>query len=117
MPAKKRCQAKFLVTSPPLPSAAQQPVPVKPAPPSTTTTIAANAAGAGAIDTTTSTGGQNKDAGAGAGAGVELKDLPATQGSQTEIRCDKAAVRVVGECGYCGGHFCGGHRLPEQHFW
>lgn len=84
MPAKKRCQAKFLVTSPPLPSATQQPVPVKPSSPQQAT---------------------------------ELKDLPATEGSKTEIRCDKAAVRVVGECGYCAGSFCAAHRLPEQHFW
>lgn len=29
--------------------------------------------------------------------------------------CSALAQRIVGECGFCGGHFCGKHRLLESH--
>ncbi|KAF2679152.1 hypothetical protein K458DRAFT_446022 [Lentithecium fluviatile CBS 122367] len=29
--------------------------------------------------------------------------------------CKDAAQRIVGDCGFCAGHFCGKHRLLEDH--
>lgn len=29
--------------------------------------------------------------------------------------CKKRAALVVGDCRYCHGHYCGEHRLPEDH--
>jgi hypothetical protein len=29
--------------------------------------------------------------------------------------CKDAAQRIVGDCGFCRGHFCGKHRLLEDH--
>ncbi|KAF2868926.1 ubiquitin-related domain-containing protein [Massariosphaeria phaeospora] len=29
--------------------------------------------------------------------------------------CKDAAQRIVGDCGFCAGHFCGKHRLLESH--
>ncbi|OCK81318.1 AN1-type zinc finger protein [Lepidopterella palustris CBS 459.81] len=29
--------------------------------------------------------------------------------------CRDAAQRIVGDCGFCEGHFCGKHRLLEDH--
>ncbi|KAF2470472.1 AN1-type zinc finger protein [Lindgomyces ingoldianus] len=29
--------------------------------------------------------------------------------------CRDAAQRIVGDCGFCDGHFCGKHRLLEDH--
>ncbi|KAF2177397.1 AN1-type zinc finger protein [Zopfia rhizophila CBS 207.26] len=29
--------------------------------------------------------------------------------------CKDAAQRIVGDCGFCSGHFCGKHRLLEDH--
>jgi predicted nucleic acid binding AN1-type Zn finger protein len=29
--------------------------------------------------------------------------------------CREAAQRIVGDCGFCNGHFCGKHRLLEDH--
>lgn len=29
--------------------------------------------------------------------------------------CRDAAQRIVGDCGFCSGHFCGKHRLLEDH--
>jgi hypothetical protein len=29
--------------------------------------------------------------------------------------CPQAAQRIVGDCGFCSGHFCGKHRLLEDH--
>lgn len=29
--------------------------------------------------------------------------------------CRDAAQRIVGDCGFCAGHFCGKHRLLEDH--
>lgn len=29
--------------------------------------------------------------------------------------CRDAAQRIVGDCGFCAGHFCGKHRLLESH--
>jgi hypothetical protein len=29
--------------------------------------------------------------------------------------CRDAAQRIVGDCGFCNGHFCGKHRLLEDH--
>lgn len=30
-------------------------------------------------------------------------------------QCKDAAQRIVGDCGFCSGHFCGKHRLLEDH--
>lgn len=29
--------------------------------------------------------------------------------------CKEPAQRIVGDCGFCGGHYCGKHRLLESH--
>ncbi|MCJ1418470.1 hypothetical protein MMC32_004818, partial [Xylographa parallela] len=29
--------------------------------------------------------------------------------------CKDAAQRIVGDCGFCSGHFCGKHRMLEDH--
>ena len=31
------------------------------------------------------------------------------------VRCSEGVSRIVGECGFCGGCFCGKHRLLEDH--
>ncbi|KAI0912070.1 hypothetical protein F4824DRAFT_495040 [Ustulina deusta] len=30
-------------------------------------------------------------------------------------QCKTAAQRIVGDCGFCDGHFCAKHRLLEDH--
>lgn len=30
-------------------------------------------------------------------------------------QCKDAAQRIVGDCGFCDGHYCGKHRLLEDH--
>lgn len=29
--------------------------------------------------------------------------------------CKQTAQRIVGDCGFCNGHYCGDHRLLEDH--
>ena len=29
--------------------------------------------------------------------------------------CKEVAQRIVGDCGFCSGHFCGKHRMLEDH--
>lgn len=29
--------------------------------------------------------------------------------------CREPAQRIVGDCSFCNGHFCGRHRLLEDH--
>lgn len=29
--------------------------------------------------------------------------------------CKSAAQRIIGECDFCSGHYCGSHRLLEDH--
>ncbi|KXJ87752.1 AN1-type zinc finger protein [Microdochium bolleyi] len=29
--------------------------------------------------------------------------------------CSSAAQRIVGDCGFCDGHYCAKHRLLEDH--
>ncbi len=29
--------------------------------------------------------------------------------------CREGAQRIIGDCGFCNGHFCGKHRLLEDH--
>ncbi|KAF2122039.1 ubiquitin-related domain-containing protein [Lophiotrema nucula] len=46
--------------------------------------------------------------------------LPLRGGGPKKIRCSfkeckDAAQRIVGDCGFCEGHFCGKHRLLEDH--
>ena len=31
------------------------------------------------------------------------------------VNCNALAQRIVGECGFCGGLYCGKHRLLESH--
>lgn len=33
----------------------------------------------------------------------------------THKDCKEAAQRIIGECGFCNGNFCGKHRLLEDH--
>jgi hypothetical protein len=33
----------------------------------------------------------------------------------THKDCKEASQRIVGDCGFCNGHFCGKHRLLEDH--
>jgi hypothetical protein len=46
--------------------------------------------------------------------------LPIRGGAPKKIRCGfkdcrDAAQRIVGDCGFCAGHFCGKHRMLESH--
>jgi hypothetical protein len=46
--------------------------------------------------------------------------LPVRGGAPRKIRCGfkeckDAAQRIVGDCSFCNGHFCGKHRLLESH--
>ena len=46
--------------------------------------------------------------------------LPLLGGAPKKIRCGAkdckdAAQRIVGDCGFCEGHFCGKHRMLESH--
>ncbi|EMD00270.1 hypothetical protein BAUCODRAFT_62708 [Baudoinia panamericana UAMH 10762] len=46
--------------------------------------------------------------------------LPLRGGAPKKIRCGAkdckdAAQRIVGDCGFCQGHFCGKHRMLESH--
>ena len=46
--------------------------------------------------------------------------LPILGGAPKRIRCNAkdckdAAQRIVGDCGFCAGHFCGKHRMLESH--
>lgn len=46
--------------------------------------------------------------------------MPLLGGAPKKIRCGykeckDAAQRIVGDCGFCNGHFCGKHRLLEDH--
>ncbi|KAF2481874.1 ubiquitin-related domain-containing protein [Neohortaea acidophila] len=46
--------------------------------------------------------------------------LPIRGGGPKKIRCSfkdckDAAQRIVGDCGFCTGHFCGKHRMLESH--
>lgn len=46
--------------------------------------------------------------------------LPIRGGAPKKIRCQfkdckDAAQRIVGDCGFCQGHFCGKHRMLESH--
>ncbi|CAD0031096.1 unnamed protein product [Aureobasidium pullulans] len=46
--------------------------------------------------------------------------LPLRGGAPKKIRCQfkdckDAAQRIVGDCGFCNGHFCGKHRMLESH--
>lgn len=46
--------------------------------------------------------------------------LPILGGGPKKIRCSfkdckDAAQRIVGDCGFCQGHFCGKHRMLESH--
>ncbi|KAK3055930.1 hypothetical protein LTR09_003164 [Extremus antarcticus] len=46
--------------------------------------------------------------------------LPLRGGAPKKIRCNfkdckDAAQRIVGDCGFCQGHFCGKHRMLESH--
>lgn len=46
--------------------------------------------------------------------------LPVRGGAPKKVRCQfkdckDAAQRIVGDCGFCSGHFCGKHRMLESH--
>ncbi|WPG97930.1 ubiquitin-like protein [Acrodontium crateriforme] len=46
--------------------------------------------------------------------------LPIRGGAPKKMRCNAkdckdAAQRIVGDCGFCQGHFCGKHRMLESH--
>nr|POE48769.1 an1-type zinc finger protein tmc1 [Quercus suber] len=46
--------------------------------------------------------------------------LPLRGGAPKKMRCNfkeckDAAQRIVGDCGFCQGHFCGKHRMLESH--
>ncbi len=46
---------------------------------------------------------------------VDLVVMHAQKGRCVTPGCGERVARVVGECRYCGGGFCGRHRLPEAH--
>jgi hypothetical protein len=90
-PGKKKCQAQIVISSPSLPAAKQ-----------TITSPALHPSD----DTPRSPGGT-----------LITKDLPATEASEVTMKCPHPAVRIVGDCSFCGKSFCGNHRLPEHHTW
>lgn len=42
--------------------------------------------------------------------GMPPKKIKCTFGS-----CKESAQRIVGDCSFCQGHFCGKHRMLEDH--
>jgi predicted nucleic acid binding AN1-type Zn finger protein len=40
---------------------------------------------------------------------------PARKPRCTFKDCKEFAQRIVGDCGFCDGHFCGKHRMLESH--
>jgi predicted nucleic acid binding AN1-type Zn finger protein len=102
-PAKKKCQASIVITAPPLPAATQT---VTSPGPSTTTPLISDA-----------TSSSNDEAPRSPGGSVLTKQLPATLASSSTLKCPHPAVRIVGDCSFCGKSFCGNHRLPEHHGW
>ncbi|KAK1479862.1 AN1-type zinc finger protein [Colletotrichum cuscutae] len=45
----------------------------------------------------------------------QLPIMPQKKIRCTFKECKDAAQRIVGDCGFCNGHFCGKHRLLEDH--
>jgi predicted nucleic acid binding AN1-type Zn finger protein len=41
--------------------------------------------------------------------------MPAKKLRCTAKDCREPAQRIVGDCTFCNGHFCGKHRLLEDH--
>lgn len=41
--------------------------------------------------------------------------MPAKKIKCTFKQCTGAAQRIVGDCAFCNGHYCGKHRLLEDH--
>jgi len=41
--------------------------------------------------------------------------MPAKKVKCTFKECTGAAQRIVGDCAFCNGHYCGKHRLLEDH--
>ncbi|KAI9755174.1 MAG: hypothetical protein M1815_005184 [Lichina confinis] len=41
--------------------------------------------------------------------------MPTKKQRCTFKECKDPAQRIVGDCGFCSGHFCGKHRLLEDH--
>lgn len=46
--------------------------------------------------------------------------MPLRGGAPKKIKCQfkeckDAAQRIVGDCSFCGGHYCGKHRMLESH--
>ncbi|RFU80912.1 an1-type zinc finger [Trichoderma arundinaceum] len=41
--------------------------------------------------------------------------MPAKKLRCTAKECREPAQRIVGDCTFCNGHFCGKHRLLEDH--
>ncbi|GHJ86032.1 hypothetical protein NliqN6_2435 [Naganishia liquefaciens] len=92
MPAKKKCQAQIVISSPSLPAAKH--------------TITSPTLNPASLD---------ESAPRSPGGTLITKDLPATEASEVTMKCPHPAVRIVGDCSFCGKSFCGNHRLPEHH--
>ncbi|KAI1502887.1 hypothetical protein F5X99DRAFT_407693 [Biscogniauxia marginata] len=41
--------------------------------------------------------------------------MPAIKPRCTFKECKSAAQRIIGDCGFCDGHYCAKHRLLEDH--
>ncbi|KAI5296993.1 hypothetical protein KEM55_005300 [Ascosphaera atra] len=41
--------------------------------------------------------------------------MPIRKPRCTQKDCKEPAQRIVGDCGFCTGHFCGRHRMLEAH--
>ena len=41
--------------------------------------------------------------------------MPVKKVRCTHSDCKETAQRIVGDCGFCNGHFCGKHRMLEDH--
>ena len=45
----------------------------------------------------------------------DYKKGAAATAAGDKAKCGALAQRIVGDCGFCGGHFCSKHRLLESH--
>lgn len=46
---------------------------------------------------------------------IGIHNMPAKRIRCTAKDCKEPAQRIVGDCSFCNGHFCGRHRLLEDH--
>lgn len=53
--------------------------------------------------------------GGGSGSGTSTPSKPGKKPRCSLPVCNAFAQKIVGDCQFCGGHFCGKHRMLEDH--